>query len=84
MQQYNKTVQKKIIFDDVLKENIKEYNLDWPQIPGHPHRILKIGDPHEAKYQYLIRILEDVATKDFNDSKAFEYSKNMVNIYKNK
>ena len=47
-------------------------------------RSIYFGDPCEAKYQILIRILEDVATKDFNDSKAFiEYSNNMVNIYKN-
>ena len=26
--------------DDVVKENIKEHNPDWPQIPDHPYRIL--------------------------------------------
>ena len=35
MQQYNKAVQKMINFDDVVKENIKEHNPDWPQIPDH-------------------------------------------------
>ena len=29
-----------ISFDDVTIENIKEHNLNWPQIPYHPHRIL--------------------------------------------
>ena len=30
-----------INFDHVTKENIKEHNPNWPQIPGHPYRILK-------------------------------------------
>ena len=25
---------------DVTKENIKKHNLNWPQIPEHPYRIL--------------------------------------------
>ena len=32
-----------IQFDDVTKENIKGQNLNWPQIPDHPYRILIIG-----------------------------------------
>ena len=32
-----------INFDDVMKENIKEHNSNWPQIPEHPYRILIIG-----------------------------------------
>ena len=43
MQQYNKTIQKIINFDDVTKENIKEHNPNWPQICDHPYRILIIG-----------------------------------------
>ena len=27
---------KVISFDDVIKEEIKEYNLNWPQIPDYP------------------------------------------------
>ena len=26
--------------DDITKENIKEHNANWPQIPNHPYRIL--------------------------------------------
>ena len=33
-------VQKMITFDDVVRKNIKEHNLHWPQIPDHPYRIL--------------------------------------------
>ena len=32
-----------INFDDVTKEETKEHNPNWPQIPDHPCRILKIG-----------------------------------------
>ena len=32
-----------INFDDVTKENIKENNLNWAQIPDHPYKILIIG-----------------------------------------
>ena len=32
-----------IQFDDVTKESIKGHNLNWPQIPDHPYRILIIG-----------------------------------------
>ena len=31
-----------INFDDATKENIKEYDVNWPQIPDHPYRILII------------------------------------------
>ena len=27
---------KVINFDDVIKEEIKEFNLNWPQIPDYP------------------------------------------------
>ena len=30
-------------FDDVVKENIKELNPNWPKIPDHPYRILITG-----------------------------------------
>ena len=29
--------------DDITKENIKEHNLNWSQIPDNPYRILIIG-----------------------------------------
>ena len=32
-----------INFQDVVKENIKEYNPNWPQIPDHPCTIFIIG-----------------------------------------
>ena len=32
-----------INFYKVIKENIREHNPNWPQIPDHPYRILIIG-----------------------------------------
>ena len=37
MQKYYKTIQKKIQFDDVIKENIKKHNPNWPQISDYPY-----------------------------------------------
>ena len=34
-----------ISIGDVAKENIKEHNPNWPQIPHHPYKILIIGCP---------------------------------------
>ena len=31
-----------INFNDATKENIKEYDVNWPQISDHPYRILII------------------------------------------
>ena len=31
-----------INFDNVTKEDIKEHNPNWRQIPDHPHRIMII------------------------------------------
>ena len=46
--------------------------------------LLYAKDPYEAKYKFLIKKLEDVGTKHFNDSKAYiEYSNNIADIYKN-
>ena len=40
MLQYNKTIQKMINFDAITKQNLKEYNPYWSQIPDQPYRIL--------------------------------------------
>ena len=42
-----------INFDDFTKENIKEHNLNWPQIPDHPYRILMIGGFGSGKINYF-------------------------------
>ena len=40
----NNIINKKMInFDDVTKENIKEYYPNWQQIPDHTYRIVITG-----------------------------------------
>ena len=43
MQQYNKTIQKIINFDNVTRQNIRNHNTNWPKFLDHPYRILIIG-----------------------------------------
>ena len=33
-----------INFDDTIKEEIREHNTNWPEIPDYSYRILVIGD----------------------------------------
>ena len=40
MWQFNKTIQKMINFDDVTKDNIKEHNPNWSQIPDQIHYLI--------------------------------------------
>ena len=35
--------------DDLIKENIKEHYLNWPQIPDHPYIVLMIGGTGSGK-----------------------------------
>ena len=43
-----------INLDDVTKENIKERNPKWPQIPDHPYRILQMWGWGSGKNHYSI------------------------------
>ena len=52
--------------------------------PGIDKIYLYPEDTYEAKYQYLIKIRENVGIGNFNDAKAYiEYSNDMHDIYKN-
>ena len=42
-----------INFDYVTKENIKEHNPNWSQLPDHPYRILVIGGSGSEKTNSL-------------------------------
>ena len=53
MWQYNKTMQKMINFDDVIKEETKWHNPNWPQIPDDPYRILITGGSRSGKKNSL-------------------------------
>ena len=43
--------------DDVINENIKEHNPNWPQIPDHPYRILIIGGSGSGKTNSLFNLI---------------------------
>ena len=42
-------IQRVINFDDVIKENIKKHNLNWPEISDYPYRILIIRGSGSGK-----------------------------------
>ena len=44
-------------FDDVVKENIKEHNQDWPQIPDHPYRTLIIRGSGSEETNSLLNLI---------------------------
>ena len=67
-----------IKFDDVTKENIKEHNPNWPQIPGHPYRILITGVSGSRKTNSLFNLKSHqphidkiyLYAKDLNEAKC--------------
>ena len=44
-------------FDDVIKEETKEHNPNWPEIPDHPYRILIIGSSGSGKTNSLFNLI---------------------------
>ena len=44
-------------FDNVTKENIKEDNPNWPEIPDHPYRILINGDSGSEKTNAFLNLI---------------------------
>ena len=55
---YNIMKQYKMInFDNIAKVNIKEHNLNWPQIRNHQYRILLIGGTRSRKTNALFNII---------------------------
>ena len=46
-----------INFYDVVKENIKEHNRNWPQIPDHPYKVLIIGGSGTGKTNLLFILI---------------------------
>ena len=57
MQQNNKSIQKVINFDHVIKEKTKEHKPNWPEIPDHPCRILLIGISGSEKTNSLFNLI---------------------------
>ena len=46
-----------INFDDYTNENKTEHNPKWPNIPGHPYRILIIGGSGSRKSNALLSLM---------------------------
>ena len=46
-----------INFDDNTKENIKEHNWNWPQIPDYPYIILTIWGSGSGKSNSLLNLI---------------------------
>ena len=46
-----------INFDDVTKENMKEHNPNWSQIPDHSQRILTVGGSRSENTNSLFNLL---------------------------
>ena len=51
-------------FDNVTKENMKEHNPNWPQIPDHPYRILIIGSSVSGKTNSLFNLINEESDID--------------------
>ena len=64
MWQYNKTIQKVINLNHATKENIKEHNSHWPQIPDHLYRILIIGGSGSGKTNSLFNLINEESDID--------------------
>ena len=48
-----------INFDEYKNENKKEHNLNWPNIPDHPYRILIIGGSGTGKTNALLNLINN-------------------------
>ena len=46
-----------INFHDIIKEDTKEHNPNWPQIPDHSYRILIIGGFGSGKTNSLFDLI---------------------------
>ena len=64
-------IQKLINFDDVVKENIKDHNPNWPKIPHHSYRILIIGGSGSGKTSSLFNLINQQSDID----KMYLYAK---------
>ena len=62
-----------INFNDVTKENIKEHNTNWPQIPNHPYRILIIRGSGSGKTNSLFNVINNESDID----KIYLYGKDL-------
>ena len=70
-------IQKRITFGHVIKEETKEHNPNWPEIPDHPYRILITGSSSSGKTNSLFNLINwqpnidkiYLYAKDLNEAK---------------
>ena len=55
-----------INFDDIIKEETKEHNPNWPQITDHLHKILISGDSGSGKANSLFSIISQQPDPDID------------------
>ena len=55
-------------FDDVIKENIKEHDPNWPRIPDHPYRVLIIGGSGSGKTNSLFNLINEEPNIEYNET----------------
>ena len=65
-----------INFHDVKKENIKEHNPNWPQIPYYPYRILIVRGSGSGKTNWLFNLISHQPNID----KIYLYAKDVREI----
>ena len=46
-------------FDYITKEDIKEHNPKWPEMPDHPCKILIIGGSGSGKTNALLNLINN-------------------------
>ena len=62
-----------INFDDATKENIKEHNPNWPQIPDHSYRILIITGSGSREVNSIFNLI----SHQLNIDKIYLYAKDL-------
>ena len=58
-------------FDYITKEDIKEHNPYWSEIPDHPYRILIVGGSGSGKINVLLNLINHELVTD----KIYLYAK---------
>ena len=56
-----------ISYNDVTKENINQYNLNWPQIFDHPYKILTTGGSGSGETTALRNLIKQQDDDDDDD-----------------
>ena len=57
-------------FDYIAKDDIKEHNPNWPEIPDHPCRILIVGGSGSGKTNALLSLI----SKEQDTDKIYLYA----------